>query len=679
MTQKPTPVQSDVGRRSPLPPRAGTALAADYDERATMGAWENLLSGDTGCAPSCQVRALIGDSWQRCAEGGIDATRGEAPMTSGRDDLEALTQSSGDLRAAARRTFASIGRLLEGTGAILVLADEEGTLIDAIGDRRTLYDGKDIHLGVGGRWTEATAGTNGIGTALYTGEPVFVHAAEHFCAGIKGWTCAGAPIRDPLDGRVIGVVDLSGHPGIFRPHNTAFVAAAAREIETALAEQQGEERARLLEAFIGSAPRYSRGDGLMILDQRRRQIFCANIPCEVSGLFRPPSGATRAPIPSDPTGFLDDLTRALPPEMRGCELTPLKLDGALRGAAIVLPSTRRLARSSERSDPVEEATAAIIGDSPALREVVEIARRIARGGEVPSLLIEGETGVGKELFARLVGSTRPCDRYVAVNCGGITRELIASELFGHVAGAFTGASRDGKPGVFELAHGGVLALDEIGELPLDIQPFLLRVLEDRVVQRIGDSRQRPIDVRLIASTNRDLRAEVTAGRFRRDLYYRIGAVSIRVPPLRERGDDAPLLLEHFNGMIAARSGGARLRFAPPVLDALAAYSWPGNVRELKNLVDRLHVLVPSGLVTLGDLPSEIVAGAPAEQAAASPVTPVAPDPLAGHSLQAAELAALRQALESEHGNLTRVAQRLGISRPTLYRKLDHHGIRRTFQ
>ncbi|PZQ51270.1 MAG: sigma-54-dependent Fis family transcriptional regulator [Rhodovulum sulfidophilum] len=638
-----------------------------------MGAWEHLLSGADGCAPACQVRALIGDSWQRCADRGIDASRAEAPMTSDRDRLEQATEGSAELLSAARRTFASIGRLLEGTGAMLVLADQDGMLVDAIGDRRTLYDGRDIHLGVGGKWTEEAAGTNGIGTALFTGEPVFVHAAEHFCAGIKGWTCAGAPIRDPFDGRVIGVVDLSGHPGIFRPHNTALVAAAAREIEKALAEQQGAERARLLEAFIGSAPHYRRGDGLMILDQRGRAIYCANIPCEVSERFPLRNRAARQP---DPKGFLDDVTRALPPDMRGCHLTPLRLDGALRGAALVLPSdTARAPRAGgARKDPVEEAAARIIGDSPALREVVDIARRVARSGEVTSLLIEGETGVGKELFARLVGSVRPAERYVAINCGGVTRELIGSELFGHAAGAFTGASRDGKPGVFELAHGGVLTLDEIGELPLDIQPFLLRVLEDRVVQRIGDSRPRPIDVRLVASTNRDLRAEVAAGRFRRDLYYRIGAVSIRVPPLRERGDDALLLLEHFNATIAERAGHDRLVFPPAVLDALAAYSWPGNVRELRNLVERLHLLSRGGDVGEAELPPEIRAPEFTE-----PPPPAPSLVAAAPSLEDAERAALRAALAAEHGNLTRVAQRLGISRPTLYRKLDHHGIRRTFQ
>ncbi|TPE49963.1 sigma-54-dependent Fis family transcriptional regulator [Amaricoccus solimangrovi] len=649
-----------------------------------MGAWEQLLSGAAGCATSCQVRALIGDSWARCAEGGIDASRAEAPMMAEADTVEEIGRASADLLAAARRSFASIGSLLEGTGAMLVLADHEGVLIDAIGDQRTLNAGMDIHLGIGGKWTEEAAGTNGIGTALFAGEPVFVHAAEHFCAGIKGWTCAGAPIRDPLDGRVLGVVDLSGHPGIFRPHNTVLVAAAAREIEKALAEQQSEERSRLLEAFIASAPNYRRGDGLMILDRRARPVHCANIPCEVSGRFPLRGGPTLGPATGKAAGFLDDLTRALPPDMSGCHLTPLRLDGALRGAALVLPAPAR-PRKAKGGDPVEEAAAAILGESPALREVIDIACRVARGDEVSSLLIEGETGVGKELFARLVGASRPAGRYIAINCGGITRELIGSELFGHVAGAFTGAAREGKPGVFELAHGGALTLDEIGELPLDIQPFLLRVLEDRAVQRIGDSKPRPVDVRLIASTNRDLRAEVEAGRFRRDLYYRIGAVSVRVPPLRERGRDAMLLLEHFNGLIADRSGRDPLVFSAEVLDLLAAYRWPGNVRELRNLVERLHLLARTPRVTPAELPREILNPGAAPEGApdGGEAACVRPAERAAHatasSFAEAELAALRDALEAEQGNLTRVARRLGISRPTLYRKLDHHGIRRTFQ
>ena len=654
----------------------------DYDERRTMRAWENLLSGasdqDRARSP---VRSLIHDSWHRCATSGIDAQQNEAPLRGGRDEVEHLAYLNRELLEAARRSFFTIGRLLEGTGAMLVLADGEGTLIDAVGDERTLHDGMDIHLAVGGKWTEDVVGTNGIGTALWAGEPVFVHAAEHFCAGIKAWTCAGAPVRDPFDGRIIGVVDLSGHPDIFRPHNTALVAAAAREIEKALADQQSEERTRLLEAFITSAPRYRRSDGLMIVDRHGRVIYKANLPRPIEGGFLASFSGAPARRLVELTGAdsLQGLVSQLPQEFQTCHVNRLELDGDLRGAALVFPPVSApslVPAVNPASTRLNEAKAAIIGDSSALRAAVDIACRVSQSSDVTSLLIEGETGVGKELFARLVqqgspsGSNAP---FIAVNCGAITRELFGSELFGHAPGAFTGASREGKPGVFELANGGVLSLDEIGEMPLDIQPFLLRVLEDRVVTRIGDSRRRPIDVRLVASTNRELKQEVEAGRFRRDLFYRISTVSIRVPPLRERGEDVLLLLDHFNQKIAARMQMEPLVFTPQVLDHLMVYRWPGNVRELRNLVEKLHVLSHGGSVGLADLPAEIIRSTCRDgHAQASSL------PAVSGTLEEAERQAIREVLAAEDGNLSRAARRLGVSRPTLYRKLDQYGIRRGF-
>lgn len=254
-------------------------LHAAYDELITMRAWETLLEGRTEpVRSSLPIRSTIHDSWYRCANSGIDAQQNEAPLETDRDAIDALARGSSELLAAAARPFAAIGRLLDGTGAMLVLADSEGVLIDVIGDKRTIYNGMDIHLGIGGKWTEDVVGTNGIGTALWTGEPVFVHAAEHFCAGIKSWTCAGAPIRDPFDGKIIGVVDLSGQPDIFRPHNIALVTAAAREIERALADSQNEERLRLLEAFIASASNYRSSDGVMIIDRHGRAIYSNNVP-----------------------------------------------------------------------------------------------------------------------------------------------------------------------------------------------------------------------------------------------------------------------------------------------------------------------------------------------------------------------------------------------------------------
>ncbi|TIW11652.1 MAG: sigma-54-dependent Fis family transcriptional regulator, partial [Mesorhizobium sp.] len=271
-----------------------------------------------------------------------------------------------------------------------------------------------------------------------------------------------------------------------------------------------------------------------------------------------------------------ELGEALPASLRSCHISALEFDDGLRGAALVFPAqgSTTIVSDGRRTQlkQLEAASALIIGESEPLLAAVDIACRVAESKEVTSVLLEGETGVGKELFARLIhiGSRASQNSpFIAVNCGAITKELFGSELFGHVSGAFTGASRDGKPGVFELANGGVLSLDEIGEMPLEIQPFLLRVLEERVVQRIGDSRA-------------------------------------RVPPLRDRGSDVLLLAEHFNHKISARMGSAPLELSTAVMDAFLAYQWPGNVRELKNLVERLHVLSRGAIVGLGDLPEEML-------------------------------------------------------------------------
>ncbi len=360
--------------------------------------------------------------------------------------------------------------------------------------------------------------------------------------------------------------------------------------------------------------------------------------------------------------------------LRLCHFRPLRLDGEIRGAALVFPCATRPSRPIPASARPQKAPDGIVGECPALRSAVDVARRVARSGPEIALLIEGETGVGKELFARLVHheSDRRVRPFVALNCGAITRELFGSEIFGHVGGAFTGSSKEGKAGVFELADGGVLSLDEIGEMPLDIQPFLLRVLEERTVRRIGDTRERPVDVRLIASTNRDLMKEVEAGRFRNDLFYRISMVSISVPPLRERRDDIPLLVAHYNEKLAAQTGRPPLEFAADALEALKAYRWPGNVRELRNLVSRLSLLASAPLVRLEDLPQDVRGEPPlpCSVGGACPLEPAEPAPGLGMS----ERQAVMDALVSERGNLSRAAHRLGVSRPTLYRKIQLYGI-----
>ena len=661
-----------------------------YDDRQTMRAWEDFLSCGRGATSKAVVRGVIHESWSRSASSGIDANGTEAPVCGDDGEVERLTLSNAELLAAARRPFQTIGEILDGTGAMLVLADQDGVMIEAVGDRKTLHSGQDINLAIGGRWNEAAVGTNGIGTALWAGKPVVVHAAEHFCAGIKSWTCAGAPIRDPFDGSIVGVVDLSGHPSIFKPHNIALVMAAAHEIEQILEHNQREERARLLESFISLAPHYRKTDGLMILNERGRVVYSQNLVATVLDKIAPAVLNGLEPRPRLDFGRIENsLAMSAGPNV-DFHVNPLALTDGRRGAAVVFPygekSLRQKTTAALSSPRRIEASPAhvIVGKSDALLAAIEQALSLAAAPTAMSLLIQGETGVGKELFARLVHQNGPKTAkaaFVALNCGAVTRELFGSELFGHAPGAFTGAAREGKPGLFEQAEGGTLSLDEIGEMPLEIQPYLLRVLEERVVRRVGEGKERSVDVRLVASTNRDLEAECDAGRFRRDLYYRINVVTVNVPALRDRAEDVPLLVEHFSRKFASTAGCVPLSFSDAALEVLLAYPWPGNVRELRNLVDRLHVLVHNPRVEAYDLP----------QAIRSPCSLARPSQFAGPADMAAQNASphiasfadaeretLLQALGVENGNISKAARRLGISRPTLYRKLELHGLSRKF-
>ncbi len=666
-----------------------TGMFDDWlDQRATMRAWEDFLTfRDPARSQTSGVRREILESWSRSLASGIDATSELAPLDETEERLEDARAKNAELRAVAQRPFAKIGPLLAEANALLILTDAEGTVLDQIGDARTREAARGIHLVRGGKWDEAVIGTNGIGTAIRTGRPTVVHASEHFCKGIKTWTCAAAPIHDPVDGRLVGVVDLSGPPSIFRPHNVAMISAVAREIESGLAERQDMCRTRLLEAFLDSGSAPGKGDAVVILDRIGRVMY-HRTPAGRPGHVAADLTLGRQLIPLSGTMSDHEIARAMPPHLQPTGISRLLLDGAFSGAALVLPprdGAPRRGAEAPKSPPVripprsgaEGDELLMIGQAPRFLEAVDLARRAAAAGA--SVLIQGETGAGKELFARLVhAGARHKGRgpFVTVNCGAISADLFGSELFGHVAGAFTGATRDGKPGKFEQADGGVLCLDEIGEMPLALQPYLLRVLEQRAVYRIGCSRRRQVDVQLVAMTNRDLGQEVEAGRFRRDLYYRIGTVMIEVPALRERPSDIPALADHFNRQVAERLGRDPLRLSDEAVERLEAYRWPGNVREMRNLMERLHLTAGQGMVGASDLPPALRHAAPAT---AEPLPEPAAEEDSPASLTDMEARAIRRALVAEDGNLTRVAAVLGISRPTLYRKLKAYGIRRTFE
>jgi two-component system response regulator AtoC len=312
----------------------------------------------------------------------------------------------------------------------------------------------------------------------------------------------------------------------------------------------------------------------------------------------------------------------------------------------------------------------LVGESEAMQEVLRQLRKVAP--IKTTVLLSGESGTGKELVARALHelSPRASLPFVAVNCGAIPGELMESELFGHVRGAFTDASRN-KKGLFAEADGGTLFLDEIGELVPGLQVKLLRFLQDEEIRRVGDNRSEKVDVRVVAASARDLSRAVKEGQFREDLYYRLNVVGIRLPPLRERPADIPLLARHFLAKYARLRPDASLRgFAPEALEALQAYRWPGNVRELEHAVERALVLCEGPLIREEDLPDELRAPAPGAPPAAMPEGTLS----VKRATRAVEEQLIRKALERTGGNRTRAAEILELSYRALLYKIKEYGI-----
>lgn len=310
----------------------------------------------------------------------------------------------------------------------------------------------------------------------------------------------------------------------------------------------------------------------------------------------------------------------------------------------------------------------IIGTSPQMVEIFDLVRTV--GPTDASVLIHGETGTGKELLARALHAESPRqDRpLVCINCAALTESLLEAELFGHVKGAFTGAVSD-KKGRLEMAHGGSLFLDEIGHMGLALQAKLLRFLQERTFEPVGGTTSRRVEVRVIAATNLDLRTEIAAGRFMEDLLYRIEVISLRLPPLRERAEDIPLLAEHFRGLLARRYNKVVVGISPQAMQALVDYPWPGNVRQLENVMARAVILSKADRLGLGDF-QDLVGAQPAP--ASDGVIAGLPDQ--GVTLKDMERELIQKTLAQCQGNKSLAAKRLGISRKGLYEKLQRYGL-----
>jgi len=533
---------------------------------------------------------------------------------------------------------------------LLLLADPEGVVISTHGGGGFEADARRLRLIEGASWSESARGTNAIGTAAATNQPVACHGHAHFGAPYRDLVCYAAPIRG-IDGAPIAVLDATAHLGSADEHVGRVITRTALALEELLRLQAYATAGVSITRVLGTTLDRIREPALVIESPGR----IARMNAAASALD--PSRSSANPQVVLGLAWTDLVTEALAPSPGGrhvevarrsyrLRVEPITAPGGHVLAVIAVLEPRRVAPAVRALAAPADAFSAIFAEDAAVTAAITWSRRLAPSA-VPVMLL-AETGAGKELFARaLHEASRREGPLVAINCGAVAPSLLESELFGYAAGAFTGADRAGRPGVFQAATGGTLFLDEVAEMSGAMQASLLRVIESGAVRRVGDTRLEKVDVRIICATCRDLPALVAAGHFRQDLYYRLKGATVTIPPLRDR-TDIVALAEHLLGH--------SVELTPAAAAALASYAWPGNVRELKTIlsVAQLRIDGDTGL-DVAHLPAELTA-----------------TPSATGELEQVEATALRRALAESNGNLSAAARKLGIARSTLYRMLRKH-------
>ena len=625
------------------------------------------------------IRSTVYDSWIRCLQSGIDPRRKQTDDPLNTEDTASIIRRS----KLYDYSIATLNDLLiqaQETNYILTLCDSQGRIIFLGGNRHVKQQAERINFVLGSCWSEESIGTNAIGTCLKTGYPVQIFAAEHFCEGIHDWVCSSSPVKDPVTKEVLGVIDVTGSWQDAQAHSLGMAVMASQVIEYKLYEQTIIARSQLMENYISAIRRYPH-NGVIVLDAAFNPIqsnqFARRFVYQISGqdlerLWTEEGLNTcllhyhnSEPKNDEYEVFIEQF--GIPAVIQEIYLNAQRI-----GSMLILSGSKQ--KTPVKSAPENTPWNKILGKSSSIRSAMTQCNMVA-DTNVPVLLF-GESGSGKELFARAIHqiSDRRKGPFVAINCGAVPKELLASELFGYDPGTFTGASKTGRKGKFEEAHQGTLFLDEIGEMPLGFQVHLLRVLQEREVVRLGGSLPIPVDVKIIAATHHNLEHLVNEGQFRADCFYRLHVVSITIPPLRERREDIPLLIDHFLDQFARKYDKPLPKLEQPVREFLVkVYRWPGNVRELQNCLEHAVLFCMNGTILREDLPKSIQAKFINSPWLMDNVYDPGPKKLS----ICHEKEVLLKLLQDSGGNLSAAARQLGVARTTLYRHLEKYGVGKT--
>ncbi|HWQ78848.1 MAG TPA: sigma 54-interacting transcriptional regulator [Anaerovoracaceae bacterium] len=642
------------------------------------------------------MRPEILESWKRSRDFKVDPYRRKTAILPA-DENHAKLEANKMMMETVRPYMELLYSIVEGSGFYLMLCDKDGYILDLVGDRDIIEQGKENSLlVVGANRSESFAGTNAIGTCLTLKKPIQVWNGEHYVSSHKKYTCSGAPIFNQAD-QLIGCLNLTGEFTKVHTHTLGMVISAVdgicKELKIRSAYEEIEalsgQRNIILESvssgliLLNGENRISQinGSALRMLQLENKSVLGKNF-FDLVSIDEPSHGHFSF------SNFDGDIyNREVNIYFSGSKLPPAKFNMSVnfighgnskKDILIRLEEPRHINKLVNKIGGFKASYTYdnIIGTSPVTQKLIKTCERAAKSSS--NVLILGESGTGKELVAQAIhnGSGYSQGPFIAINCGAIPKGLIESELFGYERGAFTGANREGNPGKFELADGGTIFLDEIGDMPLDVQVSLLRVLQTKEIIRIGAKYPKKINVRIIAATNRDLSEAIETRTFREDLFYRLNVLTIHVPPLRERPDDITELADYFAQTLTQQKN-RRVRISAEVYDALKEYSWPGNIRELENAIERAINVTDDDEIRLEHLPRNICQNqqqhAPALQQESGPVPQNDPWPVSRQNPQDSYQMIL-SSLETTNGNVKAAAELLGISRRTLYRKLDQYKI-----
>ncbi|NLV21434.1 MAG: sigma 54-interacting transcriptional regulator, partial [Syntrophomonadaceae bacterium] len=619
-----------------------------------------------------RLRPPIKYSWERSFDAGVDPYIRENAYICTEDELNKARQNAQYLLKISEPVMQDLNEFVSGTGFVVALADADCCLLKVIGDQESLSWAKSAHFVEGSLWLEKLVGTNAGCLCMDLAKPVSVFGYEHFCLFSHVSASSSAPIID--NGKICGCLSLAAPFNRVSNHTLGMVVAAAKNIMSTMAlVRMNQFQTTVMDSM---------SEGVLALDANGNITFmnncCAQIlqlPSQVSDGnildLLGPNLENQYFINKVTQGrtFIDENFKLLTRDNStiNCNVTcnPLNNpdipDG---GTVVIIKESQRINRLVKKwiGDGAKLTFDNIVGEDPRLLQVLKTAR--AAASSASNVVLLGESGTGKDVIAQAMhnASPRRDHPYVAINCAALPRDLIASELFGYDEGAFTGARKGGNVGKFELADQGTIFLDEIADIPLELQASLLRVLEEKAVIRLGGTKLIPVDVRIIAATNKDLLAEIKRHRFRRDLYYRLSVIRITIPPLRDRTADILLLAERFIDKYCRRFNKPDMTLAPDVRAAFQKYNWPGNVRELQNLIEGAIQLAPGRVITY-DLVAEYLH----DEELGNQLYPAEPSEPEGPTVAAMEKQMLLDYLARYQYNKSEVAKAMGISRNTLYR------------